>query len=397
MRHAVVIAAALAVASCSRQKAGSGEDQHEHGNEKNQHETKDGREGLVVLRPEAVRRMKIRSAPAAEQELEPVIETTGEVAFDQDRVAQVSARIQGRVRAVRARLGQAVQAGEILALVESPEIGQATAELLRSRAQLELARQKLAREERLFKERISSGQELEAARADHQKARAEERAARQRLQLLGLGARPSEATGSVGSLPLRAPIAGKIVERAVTLGEMVGPEKTLFTVADLSRVWIWIDIFERDLAHVHREDRVEVRVASQPDRVFSGQVGYVGDQVRRETRTVRARLDIDNRDGALKPGMFARVRLSDPHAEGGRRRRVLAVPASAVQRQDKEEVLFVELAPGRFERREVQSGVKTSDQIEVRSGLRRGERVVVEGAFLLKSELAKESLGEHEH
>ena len=359
---------------------------------------------LVDLSPQALTQAKIRTATVTRRALSGVIQTTGEVAFDQDRVAHVSPRVPGRVFRVRAKLGDHIKTGQTLAILDSIELGRAKADYLRARAQLQLARQNLKREEQLLKEKITSGRDVITTRAAHQKALADYRAARQRLRLLGLYSRQIDRmrydrTRSA-LLSVRSAIAGRVIKKHITLGELVTPKSNLFTVADLSRVWIWIDVYERDLASVHVNDGVEVRVKTYPKRVFSGHVSYIADQIDRHTRAVRARVDVKNGDGALKPGMFAKVRLIDPHGAGGhgKRRQVLAVPAAAVQRAGKGRVVFVEVAKGRYRRTRVVVGIEADGFVEIRSGLKRGQRVVTKGAFILKSEASKRSMGQgHGH
>jgi len=358
---------------------------------------------VVELSAEALARATIRTAPAKLRDLPTVINTTGEVAFDQDRVAHVSPRIPGRVYKVHAKLGHTVKAGQSLAIIDSIELGRSKAAYLQARAQLALAQKNLGREEKLLKERISSTKEVLDARAIFQKAMADYRAARQRLRLVGVSSRAIDRLrydkSGAALVAVRAPIAGRITKKHLTLGELVRPSSNLFTIADLSRVWVWIDVYERDLAGVHLKDKVQVSVQAYPKRVFSGEVAYISDQVDRGSRAVRARLDVQNADGALKPGMFAKVRLTDPHEKGGgARRKALAVRASAIQRQGKLHIAFVKLGARRFGRREVLLGVEVDDYIEIRSGIKAGEVVVTKGAFILKSELAKGSMGEgHSH
>ncbi len=383
-----------------QKNAGETDHKDEHGKDHDDEKSEGHEPGVVALTAEAVARMGIQTVKATAREMPPVLETTGEVDYHQDRLAHVSPRVRGRVHAVRARLGQTVKRGAVLAVIDSIDLGQAKAAYLRAKAQVVLAKVHLQREERLLKERISSKKEVIDGRAAFLKASADHQAARQSLLLLGLSSREIKSLRyndpRAALMPLRAPLSGRIVKKHVTRGEMVSASRTIFSVADLSRVWIWIDVFERDLAKVHLQDTAQVRVRAYPGRVFKGTVGYIGDEVRRATRAVRARLDIGNSDGALKPGMFARVRLIDPHAADGKaaRHKVLAVPASALQRDGGEQVVFVKLAATRFSRRPVKIGVNSGDNVEVRSGLKAGESVVTSGAFLLKSELSKESLGE---
>ena len=172
----------------------------------------------------------------------------------------------------------------------------------------------------------------------------------------------------------------------------------MFTIADLGHVWVWIDVYERDLRRVHLEDDVVVAADAYPDELFRGKVSYISDQVDADTRTVRARIDVDNPSHKLRPGMFARVTLTDPHFESTDRVSSLVVPSGAVQRDGEEFVVFVAQGNNRFARHEVEVGRSAGGLTEILSGLASGDTVVVEGAFLLKSEASKEQMGAgHEH
>jgi cobalt-zinc-cadmium efflux system membrane fusion protein len=307
---------------------------------------------------------------------------------------------------VRALLGQEVRKGDTLAEIDSIELGRAKAEFLQAKAKEELARRSFERERDLFADRIASEQEVLVAEAEFREATAALLTADETLHLYGLSQDQVNALRyddpKTSIYPLRAPFAGTIVEKHATLGELVTPENNLFTLADLSRVWIWIDVYEKDLGQVHLEDVVQAHVEAYPGEAFRGIVSYLSAQVDVDTRTARARLDVANPDRKLRPGMFARVRLSDPHDGEGSTTlgKSLVVPSAAVQRDGDEFVVFAvdKTGTGRFERREVLVGRRTGDFVEVLSGLRAGEEVVVEGAFLLKSEASKESMGEgHTH
>jgi Cu(I)/Ag(I) efflux system membrane fusion protein len=163
-------------------------------------------------------------------------------------------------------------------------------------------------------------------------------------------------------------------------------------------VWVWIDVFERDLARVHLGDDVELHVEAFPGSAFEGKLVFLGSRVETESRTARARIEVPNPEGRLRPGMFARVRISDPHAADGKAESVsvLAVPESALQREGDDFVAFVALGDGRFESRKVRTGRKGDGFVEILDGLVAGESVAVSGTFVLKSEASKESLGGEE-
>ena len=354
-------------------------------------------EGVVELSPEALERAQIRTAHAELRRLEGQIETTGSVDFDQNRVAHVSPRLEGRVDEVAAQLGEEVRARQRLARIDSIELGQAKAAYLQAKARAELAQQSFERERGLYADRISSEQEMLTAQAAFREAQAALRAAEETLHLYGLSQEQVDSLHyddpRASIYDLIAPFAGKVVEKHATLGELVTPGDTLFVLADLSRVWIWIDAYERDLSRVHLGDTVEVRAEAFPDDVARGEVSYLSDQVDRDTRTIRARIEVANPEGRLRPGMFVSVRVTDPHAAADVGTVSLAIPEAAAQRAGDGFVSFVPVGEERFEQRKLSLGRRAGGWVEVLAGLSEGEAVVTEGAFLLKSEAAKGELG----
>ncbi len=377
---------------------------HEEGGEHDEHE-----EGVVELTPEAAARIEIRTAPAEERVLAAQLTTTGQVDFDQTRLAHVSPRISGRVHRVRSTLGENVRAGQTLAEIDSIELGQAKAAFLQAKSKMELAGKSFERAQSLLADRIASQQEALEAEAELREATAGLHTAEETLHLYGLSQGQVDALTyddqAASIYPLRAPFGGTVVELHATLGELVTPERNLFTLADLSRVWIWIDVYQRDLGGVHVDDQARARVDTFPDDVFEGKVSYLSARVDADTRTVRARLDVPNPEGKLRPGMFVEVELVDPHAKegGGIQAASLVVPESAVVRAGDEFFVFVTTGELRFERREIRVGRKAGGFVEIfpehgSEGIEAGDSVVVEGAFLLKSAASKESLGGgHEH
>ena len=396
----------LFVAACADGSSGHRDDgergSDSHAGEHDDHGGESHEEGIVELAPEMLERVTIRTATATLRALPAQLQTTGKVDFEQDRLAHVTPRIPGRVEEVRADLGVTIQKGDVLAVIDSIELGRAKSDFLQAKAQEDLARQNAEREEGLFAERISSEKEMLAARAAHPEAIARLRNAQETLRLYGLTEQRIEALsyegGKTSLLPVRAPLSGRVVEKHVTVGELVTPERSMFTIADLGHVWIWIDVYEQDLRNVHLDDDVSVEVDAYPRERFEGKVSYLSDQVDVDTRTVRARIDVDNPDRKLRPGMFARVTLSDPHFEASDIEPSLVVPAGAVQRDGSEFVVFVPLGDNRFERHEVTVGRRAGGFAEILSGLGPDDVVVVEGTFLLKSEASKEQMGAgHEH
>ncbi len=399
----------LVTASCSEvaqqdrasEATHGAEDDEPHDDEARGNESHD--EGVVELTSVKATAAKIETVIVALAGLPAQLATTGQVDFNQDRLAHVSPRIPGRVHEARARLGQKVRRGEVLAMLDSIELGRAKAEYLQAKAREQLTRENFEREESLYADRISSEKEMLVAKAAHIEAEAELRSTEETLHLYGLSenevASVTYENPGRSLYPIRAPLSGKIVEKHVTVGELVTPERNLFSLADLSEVWVWIDIYERDLQQVHIDDDVDVRVDAYPEREFSGTVSYLSDRVDLDTRRVRARIDVANPEERLRPGMFAQVELTDPHeGGGGTLEPVLVVPEAALQRDGDATIVFVDLGEGRYERREVETGRKSGSSVEVIEGLAPGETIVSGGAFFLKSELAKDELGEgHGH
>lgn len=400
------LTAAVACTSTERNADGEHSEEHEEheAEEGSEHEEAGGHEeGIVQLRPEAAAQVEIRVEPVEVRRVSVVLSTTGRVDFDQDHLAHVSPRISGRIHEVLARLGQYVEAGDALAVIDSIELGQVKSAFLQAKAQLNLARRTLEREEGLLTDRISSEQAVLEVRARYEQALANFQAARQRLALIGLSKKEINAVRyeakDAALFTLRTPLDGTVMEKHINLGEIVSPNTNLYTIADLGKLWVWIDVYERDLGGVHLADDVSLKVDTYPDQTFVGKVTYLRDQIDADTRTARARIDVDNSDRRLKPGMFASVTVTDPHGrEGQEAPRVLAVPASAVQRDGDSFVAFVRVGENRYERRVLRIGRRTDTYVEVLDGLSAGESVAVTNVFILKSEAAKESMGGgHEH
>ncbi len=313
---------------------------------------------------------------------------TGAITYDQNRVTHIGARTVGRVVALRADLGARVGRSAVLAELESPEVGQIRADERQATALLKIARENYAREERLAAQGISSRKELLDAEADVRRNEAALRSAEDRLSVLGAG------HGSGGHFDVLAPFGGVVVARRASLGQMASPNDSLFTIADLSRVWIELDVFERDLANVRPGQSAAVTVTAYPSRAFSGRVIYLADIVDPQRRTARARIELPNADRALKPGMFARGTIQIGRDGSA----VAVVPQAAVQKVKDRDVVFVPgTRSGEFRVVGVELG-ETLDggRVVIRRGLIPGARVVTAGAFSLRSELVKDEIGEGE-
>ena len=312
----------------------------------------------------------------------------GSITYDANKVSVVSPHIDGRIVSVRADLGQSVQRGSILAVLESPEIGQMRGDLERASANSDIARRNYEREKRLFEQQITPQKEMLEAEAAYRTAEADRRSAIARLGSIGAS---GAGHGSGASFGLVAPVSGTVVERNASPGQTVGPSVNLFTVADLRSLWITVDIYEGDLARVRQGAPAIVSVSAFPDEKFSGRVTYAGGVIDPDSRTFKVRVELPNAGLRLRPGMFAQVRI--PTVSSAPVPGHVSVPETAVQEIDGASVVFVATMPaGKYVARKVTLGAKPSEGVvTITSGLSEGERVAVKGAFQLSAQLSRDA------
>jgi cobalt-zinc-cadmium efflux system membrane fusion protein len=386
----VLSSLALAAGCGSEEKGhaeGHQEDHEGHGGEREEHG-----EGVIRLTAEQMATARIQTARVERRAATGLLEANAEIQAAADRQARVGPRVAGRVTKIQVELGQVVTRGAILAVVDSPELGRAKADYLAAVASARVARETASREKALFDKRISSERDYRESEATAIKADAEKEAAENRLHALGIGegGLPRTVEHYTSTTSVLAPIAGLVVERDITLGQMVEPSDNVFVVMDLSEVWILVEVYDRDLAQVGIGQAALVRVAAYPEGEFRGTVANIGAVVEPKTRAVKVRVVLPNPDRLLKPGMFATVTLEG--TTGVSRQRLLA-PAAAVQRDDGRTIVFVPRGERDFESREVRIARELGPLVEIEGGLTEGEAVVTTGSFLLKSELKKGELG----
>lgn len=350
-------------------------------------------EAHVRIAPDMLRDLRVTTAPVKARPSSETITVLGELTFSEDAYAEVASPIPARVSAIAVNTGQQVQQGQRLAELRSPELGKARAALQAAQARATAARQAAERKRTLAAERIVAQKEVQAAEAEATAAEAEVSAVR--AQLVALGSDGAERTSGpeAPGFVLRAPISGTVIERNARLGQMADPSQPLFRVGDLSSLWLIAHAFERDAVRLQPGGEARVTFAAFPGQEFSAKVGHVGQQVDAASRTIPVRLELDNREGLLRPGMSASASLPLKSTAS-----ITTVPASALQRLENGWVAFIPTREaGVFERREVGRGRPLGDEVEVLAGLNAGEQVVVEGAFLLKAEVEKSSGGGDEH
>lgn len=327
------------------------------------------------------------------------IEATGEIRLNENAAVHIAPRVRGVVRAGSVDVGAFVSRGTVLFEIESAELGEALGAWSKSRTMTELSRRNYEREQTLFAQKISSEAEVIEARMTYEEHRADFEVARNALRVFGLTDRDLDAlaadeqAGRVGRLPFRAPISGVVLEKHAAVGEMVEPGSDVMLLADLSTVWVWLDIFERDLpAMIERRGDgtvpVEIETQAFPGRAFAGVVDLVESKMNEETRTVKARAAIANRSGLLRPGMFCTAAIL-LRGEG----EALMVPRAAVLGDAGESFVFKHFRERYFIRRAVRTGREAGGFVEVAEGLAPGDTIVTAGAFLLKSDVLREKMG----
>lgn len=373
------------------EKAGAHEENKGHGEEHEGHEGHD-EEKLVRMAAEVQKQNGVVVTPAKKQRLAGVISATGKVEANSDRIAHVSPRISGKIVSVRSSLGDSVSAGQVLATLDSVELGEALSRYHQSKTKLELAKSNMERVKTLVEKKIAARKDILQAETDFKTAQTELHTDEERLLLYGVSASALKADKKP-LLPVRSPIGGVITEKHAIVGELADPANSLYTVADLSSVWVLVDIHEKDLAKVHRGQAATVIVSAFPDMKFRGRINHMADVMDEATRTVKARVQVGNPGRKLKPEMFATVEL----AMASDAPPVLAVPEDAVQELDGKKLIFVAETDTEFEPREVQLGRASGGMVEVVSGLQEGERYAAKGGFILKSEVMKGEIEGHDH
>lgn len=357
--------------------------------------------GVAKISPEVAEELVETWFVRTEQRATKRLNLTGEVQFDLTRVVEVASPAAACVERIHKNLGDTVVAGDVLAIVQSSELGEAQAGYLEARAKLDLARQTFKREQQLYDRKVSSEADYLIARSELASAEASLAAVRKRLQLFGLtedriaSLVSADSDVSFGQLALASPIAGTVVEQDVVCGQRVGASDTMYRIADLTRVWVWCDLYESDLALLHdllatgATVEAEVHAGAFPQTVFHGVIDMIGNQLDRETRTLKVRVAADNPEGRLRPGMFIRATIGLDTD-----RAVLRVPSTAVLSDAGRQFVFVRLREdGLWIRRDVAAGASEAGMVEVYQGLADGDLVAARGAFMFKSEVLKEKMG----
>jgi cobalt-zinc-cadmium efflux system membrane fusion protein len=352
----------LATSACNRQTAA---DAGGPGQEEVKVEESHGDGSVQVENPEQFALATVEMRPSIDQ-----LQVTGVVAPDVNRTVPVLSLAGGRAVDIRVKLGDQVTKGQVLLVIDSPDVAQAFSDYQKFQSDQVLAQQQLQRAQDLYAKGAIAQQDLQTAENAAQKAQVDVATAKQRIAVLG-----GELNNASPLVSIRAPISGSIVEQNVTSGTGVRSmdnSPNLFTIADLSKIWLMCDVFENDLSRVQLGDPAEVRLNAFPDRVFTGRVGNISTVLDPATRAAKVRLELANPRGLMRSGMFATATFRS-------RKETLrpTIPSTAILRLHDKDWIFTPLGGNRFRRLEVEAGSVSSNGLQVLlSGPPAGGKVV---------------------
>jgi cobalt-zinc-cadmium efflux system membrane fusion protein len=342
---------------------------------------------MRVIAPDSLQ-AQLQTTDVASQEVSDMLRVAGQIDFDEQALTRIGSSVTGRVTQIQATLGQIVDKGDTLALINSSELSGAQLSYLKARSERELHRRNMARAKTLFEADVISAAEFQRRESEFEIASAETRAAQDQLRVLGVSPKSIENLANSGTIDsvasVMSTINGVVVERKVAAGQVVQASDVLFAVADLSRVWAVAQVPEQQVGQVKVGQSVSIEVPALGHEKLEGKLIYVGQTVNPESRTVLVRTALDNKSGRLKPSMLASMLIESTPVKR------LVVPITAVVRQDDTDHVFVQEADKRYRLTPVTLAAEHSGQRVVLDGLKPGMRIVSEGAFHLNNHRIKE-------
>lgn len=366
--------------------------------------------GEVQLDPAMIRSGGVASSPALERSAPQVLRVSGRVTANEERTWRVGAVTEGRVIQLVANPGDTVTKGQVIARMHAHELHEtrsehqrAKTELARLQAQRRLAERSRDRAKRLYELKAASLEQLENAEGQLRDATAAvenattelERTRIHLVEFLDVPAddhpdhKPGEFTHDEDLVPLRSPNSGVVIARPVTTGSVVRPGEEVYLISDLSVVWMIAALPEEHLSKVRTGMAARVTVQAYPNETFAGRITRLGSELDPQTRTVPVRILLENRSGKLRPEMYAAVEFPLGQSQTG-----VYIPLAAVQDLNGQAIVFVDQGGGKYNMRPVQLGRTEGESVEVLAGLKTGDQVVHQGAFVLKSQMLKSSLAE---
>lgn len=343
---------------------------------------------IVNVSPELLKRLTISAVGAGE--IAEIVRVPARVEVDEQRVARIGAAVTGRLTEIRAEMGQRVRRGDVLATLHSAELSSSQLAYLKAVSQEGLQLRAVTRAKLLFESDVISSAELQKRESELLQAQAERQTSHDQLKVLGMieaDINKLTETRSVHSLSsVIATLDGAVIERKVTQGQVVQPADALFTIADLSHVWLVAEIPEQQAGLVKTGGVTEAEISALVDQEIKGKLIFVSDTVKPDTRTVTVRMDVENAERLIKPGMLASMLI-----RGAPHKRVM-LPVVAVVREENRDYVFVQLDAHRFQLRQIKLGPESNGVAPVLEGLLEGEKIVTDGAFHLNNERRRKEL-----
>lgn len=371
---------------------GCSEKKEEHTDEHN-----DEHSDVITLSQESINQIKLETSVTSIQPFSGFLTIPAEVITNQDNEAQIGSLVQGRVHKVFVKVGDYVKAGQLLMTVEGLDVGEIKADYLKAKANYEYTKSNYERQKKLYDEKIGSQKSLMESHSEFEKATAEFKAEDKKIHSVGLSDEDvasglDEDEHTSGTLPIKSMITGVVVERNVVIGQLVDATTNAFKIINTNTVWIDGQIYEKDIDKVFHNTKAIFIPGSNLQNKFEGRIIYVGQTVDDKTRTILIRGEFVNQGSKLKPQMFGELKIPT-----GTNAKAILVPEESVVKEAGQSYLFIQTSDSTFERRDIITGTASGNMIEVKEGIREGEKIVTKGVFYLKSELKKDELEEDEH
>jgi len=333
---------------------------------------------------------EVKLVTASMSDVREVLRIPGSIQVDEQRMARIGASVTGRITDIDVVLGQEVKQGQVLATLNSTELGQNQLVFIKAQQQISLQSRAVERAKLLLESDVIGAAELQRREAELSAAQADLNAASDQLQVLGMSkaaiAQLAKSSQIHSFSSVSARLAGTVIERKVNLGQVVQPAEELFTVADLSHVWAVAEVPEQQAELIQVGEQVDIEIPALSNKQFTGKLIYVADVVNPQTRTVTVRTDMENHERAIKPEMLVSMLVqSKPLPK-------LTVPMQAIVREDDKDHVFVQIAPKKFRLREVTLGSEYQGMVTINSGVSEGETLVGEGAFHVNNERKRKEL-----
>lgn len=347
---------------------------------------------VVRLSAESIKQINLETETVSLQPFTGYLTIPAKVITNQDNEAQIGSLVQGRVHQVFVKVGDFVKAGQVLMTVEGLDVGEIKAGFMIAKAALDYTKANYERQKKLFDEKIGSQKSLLESQAEYEKALAEYKAEDKKIHSVGLSdedvtdANKSEDHTS-GTLPIKSSINGIVVERNVVIGQLVDATTNAFKVINTSSVWVDGQIYEKDIAKINQKTNALFTSATYMNEKFAGRIIYIGQTVDEQSRTITVRGEFNNSNSKLKPQMFGELKI--PVSANAK---AIMIPEESVVKESGNDYVFVQISDTTFEQRKVLTGSSVDNRIEIKEGLKEGEKIATKGVFYLKSELKKDEL-----